>query len=126
MLVIMKRFNGKESLSSVNYRVQTIACKTWSPLCGKDLNHMLFKLSTYYLNICNRCVDSFTGKLITMLRLLKNTTFSTSVHRVTDIIKNVRTIFANFRHSRTAGCTVQGLTGMYTLVIPCIFLYEIH
>ena len=79
MLVIMKRFDRRESLSSVIYRVQTIACKSWSSLCDKDLKHMFFKLSTYYLNICNRCVDSFTGNLIMMLQTeqtLKNTTFS--------------------------------------------------
>ena len=34
-----------------------------------------------------------TGNLNTMLRLLKNTTFSTAVHCTFDIIKNVRTIF---------------------------------
>ena len=28
-----------------------------------------------------------------MLRVVKNTTFSTAVHRASDIIKNVRTIF---------------------------------
>ena len=31
--------------------------------------------------------------IITMLRLLKNMTFSTAVHRPSDIIKNVRTTF---------------------------------
>ena len=34
-----------------------------------------------------------TGNLITMLSLLKNTTFFTAVHCAFDIIKNVRTIF---------------------------------
>ena len=34
-----------------------------------------------------------TGNLITMLRLLKNTTFSTAVHRSFDIMKNVKAIF---------------------------------
>ena len=35
----------------------------------------------------------FTGNLITMLRLLKNKTFSNASHRVSDIIQNVRIIF---------------------------------
>ena len=34
-----------------------------------------------------------TGNLITMLGLLKNTTFSTAVHRASDIMKDVRTKF---------------------------------
>ena len=35
----------------------------------------------------------FTGNAITMLRLLKNAIFSSAIHRDSDIIKNVRTIF---------------------------------
>ena len=35
---------------------------------------------------------SFTGNLITMLRLLKNTIFLSTVHRASDIIKNVRPV----------------------------------
>ena len=39
------------------------------------------------------CKSILTGNLITMLRLVKNTTFSTAVHCTSDIIKNVRTNF---------------------------------
>ena len=39
--------------------------------------------------------SGLTGNLITMLRLLKNTTFSTALHRVSDIIENLRTVFEN-------------------------------
>ena len=53
----------------------------WESMTGSDI-----------LFFCHKNV-SFTGNLITMLRLLKNTTFSTVVHRASDIIKNVRTKF---------------------------------
>ena len=36
---------------------------------------------------------AFTGNLITMLRSLKNTTFSTAFQRTSDIMKNVKRIF---------------------------------
>ena len=40
----------------------------------------------------------FTGSLIMIFRSLKITTFTTAFHRVSDIIKNVRTTLWNFRH----------------------------
>ena len=38
-------------------------------------------------------LNVITGNLLTMLHLLKNTIFSTAIHRVSDIIQNVRIIF---------------------------------
>ena len=38
-------------------------------------------------------MNRFTGNLITMLRLLKISIFSTAIHHVSDIIQNVRIIF---------------------------------
>ena len=41
----------------------------------------------------NRSVICFAGNLITMLHLVKNTTFSIAFHHTSDIIKNITTIF---------------------------------
>ena len=38
-------------------------------------------------------IHVITGNLITMLGLLKDTTFSTAIHRASDIIKDIRTTF---------------------------------